>query len=95
MGLTERHWFEDEEPKLTENQLEDVISEINNSYRKGYEKGYFDGQCAKFAQRESVPVHKIQLFHLWFWCCGACKTVITEGDKFCRECGKAVKWNET
>ena len=27
MGLTERHWFEDEEPKLTDEQLEDIVYE--------------------------------------------------------------------
>ena len=27
MGLTERHWFEDEEPDLTDRQLEDAVYE--------------------------------------------------------------------
>lgn len=27
MGLTERHWFEDEEPELTERQLQDAVEE--------------------------------------------------------------------
>lgn len=27
MGLTERHWFENEEPELTERQLEDIVYE--------------------------------------------------------------------
>lgn len=85
MGLTERHWFEDEEPRLTERQLEDMISATNDAYKKGFS----DGQCAKFTQYESAPVQKIQL---WHWCCGTCKTAVTEGDKFCRECGKKLKW---
>lgn len=25
MGITERHWFEDEEPELTDRQLEDAV----------------------------------------------------------------------
>ena len=37
MGLTERHWFEDEEPELTESQLEDAIDELGKAYRKGYD----------------------------------------------------------
>ncbi len=43
MGLTERHWFEDEEPELTEQQLEDYISTQERFYRLGYQKGYSDG----------------------------------------------------
>ena len=42
MGLTERHWFEDEEPELTEQQLEDVLSIQDRFYRRGYQKGYYD-----------------------------------------------------
>ena len=29
----------------------------------------------------------------WFYVCGSCKkSVIDRGDKFCRWCGRAVKW---
>lgn len=42
MGLTERHWFEDEEPELTEYQLEDIVREIKRAYESGYQKGYND-----------------------------------------------------
>ena len=42
MGITERHWFEDEEPELTDRQLEDVISIQDRVYRRGYNKGYSD-----------------------------------------------------
>lgn len=46
--------------------------------------------------KEQEPVQVIQRenMHMLFWCCGSCGVVITEGDKFCRRCGKAVKWNE-
>lgn len=40
MGLTERHWFEDEEPELTEQQLEDIVYENKRAYDSGYAKGY-------------------------------------------------------
>ena len=43
MGLTERHWFENEEPGLTERQLEDAVSTQDLFYRRGYQKGYSDG----------------------------------------------------
>lgn len=36
MGLTERHWFENEEPKLTEQQLEDIVYENKKAYERGY-----------------------------------------------------------
>ena len=28
----------------------------------------------------------------WWNVCGACKTAINPNDKFCHECGRAVKW---
>lgn len=30
----------------------------------------------------------------WWYQCGKCKMPIDHGDKFCRHCGKAVKWND-
>lgn len=29
----------------------------------------------------------------WWNVCGACKTAINPNDKFCHECGQAVKWD--
>ena len=29
----------------------------------------------------------------WWNICGACKTAINPNDKFCHECGRAVKWD--
>lgn len=49
MGITERHWFEDEEPELTEQQLEDIVAENQRSY----EKGYAD------AMKNAVPLDKL------------------------------------
>ena len=43
MGITERHWFEDEEPELTERQLVDAVAERDIFYKQGYTKGYLDG----------------------------------------------------
>ena len=51
MGLTERHWFEDEDvPENDEWALEDAISMYDKAYRRGYQKGFSDG--AK--EREAV-----------------------------------------
>ena len=41
MGLTERHWFE-EEDTLNERQLEDEIEYGEARYQAGYKKGYAD-----------------------------------------------------
>ena len=29
----------------------------------------------------------------WWNVCGNCKTAINPNDKYCHECGRAVKWN--
>ncbi len=47
MGLTESHWFEDEEPTLTEQQLENAIAEKESAYKRGYEKGFNDAMLGK------------------------------------------------
>lgn len=31
---------------------------------------------------------------LRYWHCGHCGVIITHGDKYCRMCGKAVKWDD-
>ena len=30
----------------------------------------------------------------WWNVCGNCRTAINPNDKFCHECGRAVKWND-
>ena len=45
-------------------------------------------------KNKPIPVKRQMLMHMWFWCCGSCGVAITEGDKFCRMCGKAVKWDD-
>lgn len=29
---------------------------------------------------------------VWFHVCGECHTIIAPTDKYCRECGKMIKW---
>ena len=48
---------------------------------------------AMLKEQEAVPVVRREIAHMFFWCCGSCGVAITDGDKFCRNCGKAVKWN--
>ena len=44
-------------------------------------------------EQDAVPVIKREDACMFYWCCGSCGVAITEGDKFCRMCGKEVKWN--
>lgn len=30
----------------------------------------------------------------WRYACGACESPIDLGDRYCRRCGKAVKWDD-
>ena len=61
MGLTERHWFEDEEPELTENQLEDILWENNKIFERGYQKGFSDGKSAILREHEPRMITREEL----------------------------------
>lgn len=45
-------------------------------------------------EQEAVPVPVIQreVMNMLVWCCGSCGVPITNGDKFCRMCGRRMKW---
>ena len=30
----------------------------------------------------------------WYYVCGECNTAINPNDKYCHECGRAVKWDD-
>ena len=53
-----------------------------------------DDALALLKEQEAVPAMQREIMHMLFWCCGSCGVAITDGDKFCRMCGKAVKWND-
>lgn len=99
MGLTERHWFEDEEPELTENQLEDILWENNKIFERGYQKGFSDGKSAILREQEPVkPERVLGVLPDWY-CCGVCgANMLDTGDgyrpKYCPQCGRKVKWDE-
>ena len=52
-----------------------------------------DDILALLKEQEAVPVIQREFMHMLVWCCGSCGKPITDGDKFCRMCGKKVKWN--
>ena len=58
----------------------------------GCTKLYCD--ALELLKQEPVAVQQREMMHMLFWCCGSCGAPITEGDKFCRMCGKEVKWND-
>ena len=99
MGLTERHWFEDEEPELTEKQLEDILWENNKVFERGYQKGFSDGKSAILREQEPVePKRFLGALSDWYHC-GVCwADMLDTGDgyrpKYCPQCGRAVKWND-
>lgn len=45
-------------------------------------------------EQEAVPAIQREIMNMPVWCCGSCGVAITDGDKFCRMCGRAVKWND-
>lgn len=54
----------------------------------------YDDALELLKEQEAVPVIQREIMHMLFWCCGSCGVPITDGDKFCRMCGKEVKWND-
>ena len=53
---------------------------------------YISDGAALLKEQEPVHIQKREFAHMWFWCCGSCGATITDGDKFCRMCGREVKW---
>jgi len=58
----------------------------------GIDQQTIRGALALLKEQEPTQVIQRKAMHMLFWCCGSCGVAITEGDKFCRMCGKAVKW---
>ena len=71
--------------------VEDNVEAWNK--RAIFTKNYtysFDGTNSS---EKPVPAEIEGGGHNWWYVCGECHTTISSGDKFCRECGRAVKWN--
>lgn len=91
MGLTERHWFEDEEPELTESQLEDILWENNKIFERGYQKGFADGKSALLREQEPVEPREQEETRTWT-VCGNCSQHLISKWLWCPYCGRQVKW---
>lgn len=77
---------------------EKVIKKAERIMRSTVDRNMIDEFCedviALLKTQEAVPVIQRELMHMLVWCCGSCGVAITDGDKFCRMCGREVKWNE-
>ena len=51
-------------------------------------------ELLKAQESEHVSIKDSDGGETHWYVCGACKAPINPGDKYCHECGKAVKWNE-
>ena len=48
--------------------------------------------CRAYLEQEPVPA-EVEGGNTTHWnVCGECHSVINQGDKFCHECGRPVKW---
>lgn len=80
---------------------EKVISnfehEVNKAHGEGWDFVDLSTDDAEeiltlLKERESAKGVKAMHYGLVFWTCNACGMIITEGDKFCRGCGRGLKW---
>ena len=79
---------------------EKVISEFEDfvkSFSKRddtYYKGLFVSVLALLKEKEAVHPQREHSGSgvTWWNVCGICKTAINQNDKYCHECGRAVKW---
>lgn len=82
-----------------EKAISNFEHEVNKTHDRGW--GIVDLRIedakeilALLKEQEPARIQKREFAHMWFWCCGSCGVAITEGDRFCRMCGRAVKWDE-
>lgn len=57
-------------------------------------------KCLELAEAEDIllvpPVHT-ELEgggHSWWYVCGECHTAIDNSDKYCRQCGRRIRWDD-
>jgi rubrerythrin len=78
---------------LLELTLETAIKEAGEFKDVRLSKEDAEYILSMLKEQEAVPVIQREIMHLLIWCCGSCGVAITEGDKFCRMCGRRMKWN--
>lgn len=81
MGLTERHWFENEDvPENYEWALEDAVFGVDATMLKEQEPKNVENVAQQISCKSGL--------------CPSCGKMLntTCNRRFCGECGKAVKW---
>lgn len=80
---------------------EKVISQVEEEVRLGkhwdesdrtIDMALLENVLLLLKEQEPVPVTQREVMHMLVWCCGSCGVAITDGDKFCRMCGRRMKW---
>ena len=71
-------------------EQEDLGAELTNAVDLIHKKNDRIKELLK--EQEAVPVIQREVMHMLVWCCGSCGVAITVGDKFCRMCGRRMKW---
>lgn len=74
-------------------QLEDMQKYADNDQPLTTTQEQAKEIIALLKEKEEVPVKQCEIMHMVFWRCGSCGAAITDGDKFCRICGRPVKWD--
>ena len=60
--------------------------------REEAEKCYFLADAEETLLSEPVHADVEGGDQTWWYVCSDCRTSISPSDKFCRECGKRIKW---
>lgn len=82
---------------LTEDDWADYHSdsEVQNIAKSAME--LLEEQNEKLEEQEPVEP-RIQTSYdgkgTWWYTCGSCNKAISPKDKYCRECGRELKWND-
>ncbi len=79
--------------------LENVIQALEEAIPFVEERGFIGignimHDALGLLKQEPVMVQQREIMRMLFWCCGSCGAPITEGDNFCRMCGRKMKWND-
>lgn len=92
MGLTERHWFENEDvPENYEWALEDAV---HNSRTNENPEDSTEEKLGVKGPKAIKPICKI-IFDVPYYFCGDCKAMLnmySTKAKFCSQCGQIVQW---
>ena len=98
-----------EENGMTNEEVIETLSEIHQYFVGCYQNAGGTRACEQFdrymrvangvkglltpVEPERLTVLDFGSFETTVYLCGACRMPIERGDKFCKHCGKKVKWD--